>query len=60
MKYTIKVKLIDTENGEVLFQDSIEYSEKLLEMALDFVVKLANYSNEVSRYEFEVIKEQEK
>ena len=59
MKYEIKVRLIDSETGEILFHDSIEYSEKWLEMALDFVVKLANSSNKLTRYEFEVIKEKE-
>ena len=60
MKYVVKVKLIDSESGELLFHDSIEYSEKWLEMALDFVVKLANNSNKFTRYEFEIIKELEK
>ena len=58
MKYEIKVRLIDSETGETLFYDSITYHENMLEMALEFVVKLANASNKLTRYEFEIIKEE--
>lgn len=59
MKYEIKVKLIETQTGDLIFQDSIEYSEKWLEMALDFVAKLANSSNNFTRYGFEIIKKED-
>lgn len=59
MKYEIKVKLVDKATGEIALEDSITYHENMLEMALEFVVNMANVKSDYFHTEFEIVKEKE-
>ena len=56
MKYVVKVKLIHRETGRIDLEDSITYDESMLELALGFVVRMANLKYDFYQPEFEIVK----